>query len=60
MWQQHVAILFQKNRIKNTGELDIALIHSKLCSITPVATKVHAILWTSVVLTWMRDTIELV
>ena len=36
------------------------LIHSKLCSITPVATKVHVILWSFLVLTWMRDTSELV
>ena len=35
-------------------------VHSKLCSITHVATKVHVILWSFVVLTWMRDTIELV
>jgi hypothetical protein len=34
-------------------------IHSKLIrSITPVATKVHEMLRTFVVLTWMRDTIE--
>ena len=32
----------------------------KLCSITLVATKVHMILWSFVVLTWMCDTIELV
>jgi hypothetical protein len=35
-------------------------IHSKLRSITLVATKVHMILRRFVVLTWMRDTIELV
>ena len=34
--------------------------HSKLCSITHVATKVHVILRSFVVLTWMRDTIDLV
>jgi hypothetical protein len=33
-------------------------IHSKLHSITPVATNVHVILQIFVVLTWMRDTIE--
>ena len=33
--------------------------HSKLCSITHVATKVHVILWSFVVLTWMRDIVEL-
>ena len=32
--------------------------HSKLCSITPVAIKVHMILQSFRVLTWMRDTIE--
>ena len=36
------------------------IIHSKLRSITPVATKVHVILRSFVVLTWMHDTIELV
>ena len=35
-------------------------IHPKLHSITHVATKVHVILRSFVVLTWMCDTIELV
>jgi hypothetical protein len=35
-------------------------VHSTLCSITPVATKVHVILQSFVVLTRMRDIIELV
>ena len=35
-------------------------IHFKLRSITHVATKVHVILRTFAVLTWMSDTIELV
>ena len=35
-------------------------IHSKLRSITHVATKVHVILRSFVMLTWIRDTIELV
>ena len=35
-------------------------VHSKLCSITPVATEVHMILRSFVVLSWMCDTIELV
>jgi hypothetical protein len=35
------------------------LLQSKLRSITPVATKVHVILRGFVVLTWMRDTSEL-
>ena len=34
--------------------------HSKLWSITHVATKVHMILWSFVVLTWTPDIIELV
>ena len=34
--------------------------HSKLCIITPVATKVHVTLWSFVVSTWMHNTIELV
>ena len=34
--------------------------HSKLRSITHAATKVHVLLWSFVVLTWMHDTIELV
>ena len=38
----------------------VKLLHSKLRSITHVATKVHMILRSFVVLTWMRDTIELV
>ena len=29
-------------------------------SITPVATKVHVILWSYVVLTWMHDTLKFV
>ena len=36
------------------------LVHSKLRSITPLATKLHVMLQSHVVLTWMRDTIELV
>ena len=36
------------------------MIHSKLCSITPVATKVHVILQSFLVLTWMCDIIDLV
>ena len=35
-------------------------VHSKLRSITPVAIKVHVILRSFVVLTWVHDTIELV
>ena len=35
-------------------------VHSKLHSITTVATKVHVILRSFSMLTWMRDTIELV
>ena len=35
-------------------------VHPKLCGITPVATKVHVLLRNFVVVTWMRDTIELV
>ena len=34
--------------------------HSKLRSITRVATKVHVILQNFVVITWMRDIVELV
>ena len=36
------------------------LLHSKLRSITPLASKVHVTLWSFVVLTWMRDSRELV
>jgi hypothetical protein len=36
------------------------MLHSKLPSITPLATKVHVILRSFVVLTRMHDTIELV
>jgi hypothetical protein len=39
---------------KNGGD-----VHSKLCSITHVTTKVHMILRIFMVLTWMCDTIEL-
>jgi hypothetical protein len=38
----------------------IPFVHSKLRSITPVATKVHVILQSFAMLTWMCDTIELV
>ena len=37
-----------------------SVVHPKLRSIRPVATKVHVILQSFVVLIWMRDTIELV
>ena len=37
-----------------------APVHSKLRSITPVATEVHVTLRSFVVLVWMRDTLELV
>ena len=36
------------------------MLHSKLPSITHVVTEVHVILHSFVVLTWMRDTVELV
>ena len=38
----------------------IEFLHSRLPSITHVATEVHVILRSLVVLTWMRDNIELV
>ena len=40
--------------------IDMYLIHSKLCNITLVATKMHGILWSFVVLIWMCDTLGLV
>ena len=42
---------------ENTSE---GWVHSKLCSITHVATKVHMKLRSFVVLTWICDAIELV
>jgi hypothetical protein len=36
------------------------IVHSKLRSITPVAIEVHVILWSFVVLIWMRDILDLV
>jgi hypothetical protein len=36
------------------------VVHSKLPSITPVATKVHMILRSFVVVSWLHDTSELV
>ena len=36
------------------------VMHSKLCSITHVATKVHVIIRSHVVLTWMYGTVDLV
>ena len=45
---------------KTWAYLQAYLVHSKLCSIKNVATKVHMILWSFVVLIWMCDTIELV
>jgi hypothetical protein len=36
------------------------IVHFELRSITPMATKVNVILWSFVVLAWMRDTIDLV
>ena len=46
--------------MENTEHEDQLQLHSKLRIITPVASKVHVILRSFVVLTWMRDTIELV
>jgi hypothetical protein len=34
------------------------VVHSKLCSITPVATKVQVMLWSFIVLTQMHESIE--
>jgi hypothetical protein len=42
------------------GGSGISQIHSKLCSIAFVAIRVHLILRSFVVLTWMCDTVELV
>ena len=36
------------------------IVHSKLCNITLVATKVHMLLRSYVLLIWMRDKRELV
>ena len=51
--------------VKSTWKLHVFLsravhakLHSKLRSITPVATKVHVMVWGFVVLTWMHDTIK--
>ena len=49
----------QTNKQTNKTPNDIH-IHYKLLSITPMATKVHVILHSFVVLTWMRDTTKLV
>ena len=58
LWLQSVGTVWaHTNIVILQGLLDI---HFKLHIITPVATKVHVILRSFVVLTWMRDTIELV
>ena len=44
----------------HTKSSNMVKVHSKLRSITPVATKMHVILQSFKVLTWMRDIIELV
>jgi hypothetical protein len=49
-----------KKDARSLGLEKVGWVHSKLCSIIPMATKMHIILWSFVVLTWMRDTIELV
>jgi hypothetical protein len=46
--------------MKVFGRIHTQVVHSKLCSITRVATKVHIILRNFVVLTGMHDNIELV
>ena len=57
---------FSNERLLDSGlqrfgkESDGVTLHLKLHSITPVATKVHVILRGFVVLTWMRDAVELV
>ena len=44
----------------NSNNVNAFGVHSKLCSIIAVATKVHVILRSFVVLTWTSDTIKLV
>jgi hypothetical protein len=45
---------------RNGPILHMCILHSKLRSIMLVTTKVHVILWSFVVLTWMHDTSEVV
>ena len=49
-----------KNADGSWFDLPHNIVHSKLRSITHVATKVHVLLRSFVVSTWMRDTIDLV
>jgi hypothetical protein len=62
--EQAVHTTSSKNLAEMGYGLDLGfvthLIHSKVHSITPVATKVHVVLQSFIVLTWMRDTIKLV
>ena len=44
----------------SSSQMTWTSLHSKLCNITFVATKVHMILRRYVVLTWVRDSIEVV
>ena len=58
----HTIILSHYHYAAATISCSILIIplHSKLRSITPVAAKMHVTLRSFVVLTWMRDTSELV
>ena len=64
IWMKESSIPFllesEVDYVCNKGLLISRLIHSKLCSITLVATKVHMISRSLVVVTWMRAKRELV
>ena len=50
----------ENQKITTCNRLDLETLHSNLHSITHVVIEVHMILRNFVVLTWMRDTLELV
>ena len=58
-WVNHLTDLSIPFVFLNTPRFNF-IVHFKLHSITPMATKVHVILWSFVVVTWMHDIIELV
>ena len=59
MWNFRNSLELCKTAMWHTFDYGYQL-HLKLCSITPVATKLHVILPSFVVLTWMHDIVELV
>ena len=59
LWAVVSGDTFGHHQSKSLVFLKSSRLHSKLCSITPMATKVHVILQSFVVLIWMRGIVEI-